>query len=258
MTYREEYHYDSVINSRILPENLNFTELTIYNNLSAILGAWAGNHLTEIKLSGSRAKGTATDLTSDMDIFVSLSSTCPHSLKDIYNSCYDYLRSRINHVRKQNVSIGVTMSFIGATYTVDIVPARRQSQWGGDHSLYKNKSDTWIKTNVDTHIRQIQDSGRQFDIVALKIWRDLNNIKFPSIYLECFALEYLKYRPLHHCTSNFYHLLNSIASNIEQTIIYDPANSNNILSDELTLEEKANLALCAKKAASKSIYDLLK
>lgn len=151
------------------------------------------------------------------------------------------------------------MNFLnGESINVDVVPAKRQSQYGNDHSLYKNKYDTWVKTNIDTHISQVVNSGRQYDIVALKIWRDLNKINFPSIYLECFALEYLKGKPLSHCISNFYHLLNSIALNIEEKPIYDPANTNNILSDELTKSEKETLARYAANASFQSIFNILR
>ena len=255
----EEWHYDSIIKSRILSSSLSVNEELAYNTLDSMLQAWAGDYLLDIKLSGSRAKGTATNLTSDMDLFISLTSTTPYSLKDIYDSCYNYLRAKINNVRKQNVSIGVTMNFFGGdSINIDVVPAKRQSQYGNDHSLYKNKYDTWVKTNIETHINQVVNSGRQFDIVALKIWRDLNKIDFPSIYLECFALEYLRGKPLSHCTSNFYHLLNSIAINIEEKTIYDPANTNNILSNELTKTEKAKLALYARNASSQYIFDILR
>ena len=259
MTYREENYYDLIIKSRILPSRLSENEKSVFSVLSNILRPWAGEYLVDIKLSGSRAKGTATNLTSDMDIFISLSSKTSNSLKEIYDSCYARLRENIHNVRKQNVSIGVTMNFInGDSINVDVVPAKRQSQYGNDHSLYKNKYDTWVKTNIDTHINQVVNSRRQYDIVALKIWRDLNEINFPSIYLECFALEYLKEKPLSHCTSNFYHLLNSIAHNIEKKTIYDPANTNNILSDELTKSEKAMLARYAANASFQSIFEVLK
>lgn len=259
MTYSEECYYDSIIKSRILPSRLSETEKSVFSALNEIIRPWAGECLVDIKLSGSRAKGTATNLTSDMDIFISLSSTTSNSLKEIYNSCYARLRENINNVRKQNVSIGVTMNCLnGESINVDVVPAKRQSQYGNDHSLYKNKYDTWVKTNIDTHISQVVNSGRQYDIVALKIWRDLNKINFPSIYLECFALEYLKGKPLSHCISNFYHLLNSIALNIEEKTIYDPANTNNILSDELTKSEKETLARYAANASFQSIFNILR
>ena len=57
--------------------------------------------------------------------------------------------------------------------------------------------------------------------------------------------------------SNFYHLLYSIASDIEEKVIYDPANTNNILSDELTLKEKEALSNLAAAYAVKPIYEIL-
>ena len=68
-----EWYYDFVIRSRILQPHLSTTENEIFNNISKILRSWGGDSIVDIKLSGSRAKGTATNLSSDMDIFVSLS-----------------------------------------------------------------------------------------------------------------------------------------------------------------------------------------
>lgn len=254
-----EWYYDFVIRSRILQPHLSTTENEIFNNISKILRSWGGDSIVDIKLSGSRAKGTATNLSSDMDIFVSLSNNNNYALSHIYHSCYEALSKEYSTTRKQNVSIGIDIDFLNNDHIhVDVVPAKRQSPYGSDHSLYKNKTKSWVKTNIDTHIKQIVKSGRQNDIVALKIWRDLNKINFPSIYLECFALEYLKGRPIEHCAPNFYHLLYAIANNIEQKVIYDPANTNNILSNELTKSEKSDLAMHARSAYSKNILDLLR
>ena len=258
MCFTEDDYYSLVIRNKTLSSNLNWAERGVYNELSKILSEWAGDCLVSIKLSGSRAKGTATTLTSDMDIFVSLSSSTQESLREIYDSCFECLREKYYSVRKQNVSIGVLVPVFGCgSIKVDVVPARRQSQYGNDHSLYKSKKGSWVKTNIDTHISQVVNSGRQPDIVALKVWRDLNKISFPSIYLECFALEYLKGRKKGVSVSNFYHLLYSIASDIEEKVIYDPANTNNILLDELTLKEKEALSNLAAAYAVKPIYEIL-
>lgn len=137
------------------------------------------------------------------------------------------------------------MEFTYQNKDVDLVPAKRQGQYGNDHSLYKRKTDSWTKTNIDTHIHKIKNSGRITEIVALKIWRENHSLDFPSIYLECFAIEVLSGRNLYSSADNFRFLLENIRDNINNRRIIDPANSNNILSDELNYSEIKKLAVQA-------------
>lgn len=75
-------------------------------------------------MSGSRAKGTAIDIATDLDLFISLSSTTSNTLKEIYDSLYDCMIRQGITARKQNVSIGITYQ----NKDVDLVPAKRQGQ----------------------------------------------------------------------------------------------------------------------------------
>lgn len=136
-----EWYYDFVIRSRILQPHLSTTENEIFNNISKILRSWGGDSIVDIKLSGSRAKGTATNLSSDMDIFVSLSNNNNYALSHIYHSCYEALSKEYSTTRKQNVSIGIDIDFLNNDHIhVDVVPAKRQSPYGSDHSLYKKQN----------------------------------------------------------------------------------------------------------------------
>ena len=151
-----DQYVNSVVQKHRLPEVLDsYTTLYVVSPLKQIISNWAGVCLCEIKLSGSRAKGTAIDLSTDLDLFISLSSTTQNSLKEIYESLYNRMVKEGITVRKQNVSIGVTYQ----GKKVDLVPAKRQGQYGNDHSLYKRKVDSWTKTNIDTHISRVRQSG---------------------------------------------------------------------------------------------------
>jgi len=138
----------SMVDKYSLPDSLcPSDQSTVYNPLCGYKDSWSSKNeycLTSKKLSGSRAKGTAITLSSDLDIFISLSSTTTASLSTIYNSLYNYTRSQNIQCRKQNVSIGVVYNKKNA----DLVPGRRQHQHGDDHSLYKYKQDTWTQTSI--------------------------------------------------------------------------------------------------------------
>src|SRR3989304_1771745 len=73
-----------------------------------VIQKWAGSYLLEAIYSGSIAKGTAVSLSTDADVFISLSSTTPDPLADIYATLYNALTQAGYQAKKQNVSIGVT------------------------------------------------------------------------------------------------------------------------------------------------------
>ena len=240
-----DQYVKSIVEKHRLPDTLDsYTSIYVVSPLKKIISSWAGVCLCETKLSGSRAKGTAIDLSTDIDLFISLSSTTQNSLKEIYNSLYNRMLEEGISARKQNVSIGITYQ----GKKVDLVPAKRQGQYGNDHSLYRRKVDSWTKTNIDTHISRVRQSGRITEITALKIWRENHNLEFPSIYLECFAIDSLYGRSLNAPADNIMYLLRDIRDNIQTRRVVDPANTNNILSEELTQMEKKALSDAAQQS----------
>lgn len=247
-----DLYLNSIVKKHKLPENLDSCTLTlVVSPLKQIISDWASNCLCEIKISGSRAKGTAIDLSTDVDLFISLSSTTPKSLKEIYDSLYNRMIDEGITARKQNVSIGITYQ----GKKVDLVPAKRQGQYGNDHSLYKNKLGSWTKTNIDKHISRVRQSGRIPEIIALKIWRENHRLEFPSIYIESFAIDSLWGRSLFSHADNFIYLLSDIRDNIQNRRTVDSANTNNILSDELTATEKKALSDAAVDSLSQARWE---
>ncbi len=246
----------NIINNHKLSETIDsYTQAFIIQPLENLISEWANDYLDKIKLSGSRAKGTAIDLSSDLDLFISLSSITPCILKEIYESLFEFIIAKNISARKQNVSIGV--NFHGKK--IDLVPAKRQSQYGNDHSIYRSKADTWTKTNIDAHISQVRNSGRINEIIALKIWRENHQLEWPSIYLETFVINNLKGRSLSDLSDNIWYLLKIISEEFLYQTIVDPANSNNILSDELSdYEKKKVIAQAISSRKEKYLSNILR
>ena len=241
----------NVVRNHALPAQLDTnTVYYVVNPLKRVIAEWAGSCLCETKLSGSRAKGTAIDLSTDLDLFISLTSNTTNSLKEIYDSLYNWVTRKGITARKQNVSIGITYG----GQKIDLVPAKRQGQYGNDHSLYRSKADTWTKTNIDTHISRVNNSGRRNEIIALKVWRENHRLEFPSIYLETLAIDALSGRHSSDTASNFLYLLRYIGDNIGSLRVVDPANSNNILSDDLTAGEKRILSTQAQESLTEQYW----
>ena len=217
------------------------------NAIAPSIRSWADRYLASLTFSGSYAKGTAINIATDIDLFISLSSTTPGSLADIYESFYGWSLNQGWNPRRQNVAIGI--SYNGAK--LDLVPGRLQAGYQNYHSIYTYKRKSWTQTNVSLHISTVSASYRTKEIRAIKIWRTLYSLDFPSFYLELFVIDALKNKPTNQLGTNVLYGLNAIADFLNATRIVDPANTKNVVSDDLTPAEKSKISAQAKVSVSK-------
>ena len=236
-------------------EKYNGRDISGYSNalsqLQTTLKAWASSCYVNLLYSGSRAKGTAISIASDVDYLVSLTSGCNENsggLKSIFDSLYTELKSKYPSASKQNVSVRINLNGL----EVDVTPARKQTGNTNDHWLYVSKLDTRKQTNIQKHINDTSQSGRTNEIKVLKIWRELHQLDFPSIYLEYLLINNIllnKSKDINSLGDNVWHALNELAKSTGNPLgarIVDPANSANILSDLLTVAEKNTIINKAK------------
>lgn len=215
------------------------------------LREWANRYLLNVGFSGSYAKGTAISLGTDVDIFISMGQIPGCGMKEIYWGLFHYLAERQHQPAAQNVSVRVRSQNL----SVDVVPGRRQFGNTTDHTLYRQKADTWTQTNVMEHVRLVSGSGRTDEIRALKVWRELNGLDFPSFYLELTAIEALKGRRSGQLADNVLTVLKYIADRLMQARVIDPANTNNVVSDDLDLAGKKAVESAAAKSLGQGKWE---
>ncbi|MCM8594663.1 nucleotidyltransferase [Accumulibacter sp.] len=211
---------------------------------------WAGQQLNALQYSGSCAKETGVHGVSDVDVFISLKSDTTNTLKEIYDSLYSLAQQQGWSPRQQNVSVGVTVNGTRG----DLVPGKVQAGYQNYHSLYLRKRDSWTQTNVSLHVDTVHNSGRLREIRAVKIWRMLHGLDFPSLYLELFVIDALSGRSRTSLADNVLHALRAIGSSLLSTRVMDPANTNNVLSDDLTKPEKERIASLAAQSARQQYW----
>jgi hypothetical protein len=209
-----------------------------------VIRAWAGNQLVSLEPSGSFAKGTANSSGTDIDLFVSLSSSVTMTLKELYESLATKLSQSGYRPRKQNVSLGITVN----GYEVDLVPAKRHDRFSDDHSLYRRRADTWMQTNVTKHISLIAGSGRTEEIRIIKLWRKQKGFDFLSFYLELTVLDALRGKQMGNLANNVWAVFEYLRDRFPNARVVDPANTNNVISDDLTDAEKRRVAAFAAAA----------
>jgi hypothetical protein len=212
--------------------------------LYPIIQRWAGNRLLNVHPSGSFMKGTANKSGTDIDLFISLSEETTETLKEIYNLLFDTMKANGYLPTRQNVSINVRVN----GYSVDLVPGKRQGSYGNDHSLYRRKADTWTKTNVVTHINHVILNGRLSESRIIKIWRSQKKLDFPSFYLELALISALPRLYSETLSGNVWRTLEYLRDKFLIARVVDPANTNNIISDDLSLADKMKIAQAARQA----------
>lgn len=213
--------------------------------VAAPLRSWAGQQLNAIQYAGSYAKETGVHGVSDVDVLVSLKADTTNSLKQIYDDLYSLAQSQGWSPRKQNVSVGVTINGTRG----DLVPGKVQAGQHDYHRLYLRKKDSGTQTNVASHVNTVRNSGRVLEIRAVKIWRMLHGLDFPSLYLELFVIDALSSRSLTSLAENVLHALRAMGASLASKRVMDPANPKNVLSDDLTKQEKERIATLAAQSA---------
>jgi hypothetical protein len=217
--------------------------LGVHTLLRPMIQQWAGDKLLAFHPSGSFMKGTAIKTGTDIDLFISMSETTQETLKEIYDKLFARLTEKGYTPKRQNVSLKIR----AFGYSVDLVPGKRQNPDSTDHSLYVRKAATWKKTNVLTHIKTVRDANRLREVRLMKLWRNQLGLDFPSFYLELVVARALAGRPPT-LETNVSTVFEYLRDSFTAARFVDPANTNNIISDELTMVDKQNIAVAGKVA----------
>jgi hypothetical protein len=207
---------------------------------------WANQYLLGITLSGAYAKNTAIELSAHVDLLVSVKPIPGMDIKAIFWNLFEFLTKLDFQPRTHNVAIRVRSQGLN----LDIIPALRDTETSG-HILFDKRSAKAVHTDVGKHVHLIANSGRQQEICALKIWRERNGLGFPSLYLELTTLHALEHEPFGHLHDNILAALRYLPGHFAQTIVRDPANPDNIVSNDLSADEKKTIAEVARDV----VYD---
>lgn len=211
-----------------------------------LLKKWGKEYLLGITLSGAYAKNTAISLSSHVDVLIALGPIPGMEMKTVFWNLFSFLTDHDLHPRTRNVSIQLESKGL----RVDLVPACRDRESSGN-LLFNKRSGNAVRTDVAQHVHLVANSGRQQEICAIKIWRERNDLDFPSLYLELTVLRALEGERFGQLADNVLTALRYLSNRFERAVIGDPANADNVLSNDLTGEDKKAIA----KAARKALYD---
>ena len=239
-----EHYASSTVEKYHVAADTESTSHRAADEVIPLIKQWGKQYLQDIKLSGAYAKNTAISLSSDVDVLITLNPVTGKDVKNIFWSLFEYLSDHDLRPESRRVSIQVH----ALKMKVDLIPSYRDR---GGSILFNKKTGTEIHTDLNQHVHVVGSSGRQQEICALKIWRERNKLEFPSLYLELTVLKALESEPYGQLSHNVLTALRYVGNRFEKVVVRDPANDDNVVSNDLSAAEKKSIA----KAARDVTYD---
>jgi hypothetical protein len=241
----DQYAASTVEKYRVIPDK-NSASHRSADAAIPVLKQWGKQHVVGLTLSGAYAKNTAISLSSQVDILLALSPVPGMEMKTIFWNLFKFLSDQDLHPHTRDVSI----RFRSEGSNVDVIPAFREGETSSN-LLFNKRSGHTIRTDVARHIHFVANSGRQQEICALKIWRERMSLDLPSLYLESTVLQALASERFGQLADNFLAVLRYLSHRFEHAVVADPANADNILSNDLSASAKKAIATAARDA----LYD---
>jgi hypothetical protein len=215
---------------------------------------WVGDDLLEVAPGGAFEKGTANASGVAIDFIATLKPTCPTPVDLLFESLHVALEARGLSPIRRDVSIAIPVEDM----LVDIVPARRLPTGVAELQLYNARTEKPFETNLLWHRHEVSTGGRQEEIRTIKLWRDRNQLDFPSFYLELTVMAALRAKPEGDLANNVWTVLSHLANLFVARAVIDPANANNIVSDMLSGSEKQQIkAIAQETLAQRSWQEII-
>lgn len=224
----------SVLAKYELPSGPDSPADTAAADLDKPIKGWAGHYLMGVERCGSYANGTRVKGGTDIDLLVALGPRTPLQIPKLYERFFVYLKARDYKPARESISIGLSWRGL----KVDLIPARQEWGSSNDYTVFETERSRTTRTNFGTHIKAVKDSGHAAEIRLLKIWRDLRNLRFPSFCLDLVVVDALKHRPRYQQGPNMECVLEYLYKVFPSAPMRDPANRENVVSDDLLKHEK--------------------
>ena len=237
-----EQYAASVVEKYQITPGVGSPSLKAADAVIPLVKRWGGKHLLGITLSGAYAKSTAVSLSSHVDLLLSMTLSADMEVRSVFWKLFEYLADQNLRPHTRNVSVQVESQGL----RVDLLPAWRISP--SDEILYHKEPGRPVHTSVAKHVHLITNSGRAQEICALKIWRERHKVELPSFYLELATLQALENERFGQLADSVFNVLRYLSHRFEKEVIRDPANPDNVVSDELTAAQKKQVAQTARKA----------
>tara|TARA_R110002072_G_scaffold243698_2_gene402898 strand:- start:13038 stop:13940 length:903 start_codon:yes stop_codon:yes gene_type:complete len=191
-----------------------------------------------IRWAGSYAKGTMIRESYDIDMtcyFPSDETEAGTTLKAIYESVEAALEDEYRVERKASSLRVFELDSWTNDLHIDVVPGRYTDDKKSDVYLHRTSSEKErLKTNLQTHIDHIKNSGVVDSIRLMKLWKSRNGMaSVKTFVLELLVVKLLEKKKSLSISEQLEYVWEEFRDNAEGLSVKDPANSNNDLKPVL-------------------------
>lgn len=244
-------HLEDVIKSQTLSE----AEVQQLRNLrDQIQGVLTGNWRTgdpRFYYGGSFAKKTMVRCNYDLDLVLYYNPSANYSIQDLYESVESRLRQNGYKTHRRNVAI--RLPYENGLH-VDVVTGRAIDDSYVFANLWASDQGKTKQTSIKKHIDLIRKNGGYQDVVKLlKIWKTNHRLDIATFALEL-ATERALAGKAGDLSDRFWSVLLYLRDSFATARLVDPANSANVISDELSYATKIAVQNAATTSCSKKSW----
>jgi hypothetical protein len=208
-----------------------------------LLGFGAG---VRVYFGGSFAKRTAVAAGFDLDVVVYFGAGCGLGVRSIYEDVEKRLMRRHVVVRH---GVALRLQYTPGWH-VDVVPGRALSESYEYADLWHSERSASRQTSLKRHI-ELARSGDREVVRLLKIWRVRHRVPVGSFVLELAAARVAGDGELE---ERFRRALEVLAR-FEELRLVDPANSANVVTDDIEWGRKREIADLAARSLGEGSWD---
>lgn len=187
-----------------------------------------------IKWAGSKAKGTMIKASYDGDITCYFDHETEEDAGDTLEEIYEDVEKALcdKYIVERKTSALRVRSLDDIDLHIDVVPGRYTDEEKHDVFLFQADGDkSRLKTNLQTHIDHIKNSGVRPAIRLSKLWRTVNAIdEAKTFVLELLVAKILSGHDVDVLADQLTRVFTEFKENADELTVSDPANSNNDLT----------------------------
>ncbi|HEC37512.1 hypothetical protein LCGC14_0975420 [marine sediment metagenome] len=230
----DEEFLRTVLNDLEPPQSQVDSLLRLRDNIRSCIFEHIGGEKSMF-MAGSFKKDTMIRQHYDLDMFIIWTSEFM-PLKDLF---YEVKRALLNFKwkRLEKKRVGWRIPYENE-FHVDVIPSVQDTHESEYSYLYNCFRKKRLKTSMQKHIEEIEKYDRRDVIKLLKLWKFRREVP-----IKTFLLEIITHLACYNVTRDSLSIqlktiFEYILNNIVNKEFYDPANRDNIISEDLTRSEK--------------------
>jgi len=244
-------YLSDILNQQRVPRRSEDRLRSIRDELEGVLRSNWNTAGPRFYYGGSFGKRTMIRESFDLDLVVYFPQTNQFTVRAFYEGVEQRLKSRGYVTRRHNVAI--RLPYEGG-FHVDVVPGRSMDAYFKYANLYSSEQDTTKQTSIKIHIEHIRNGGHQDVIKIMKLWRLRHSVPIGSFALELVITQALFNNRAPDIEDQVLKVLEYLRDSYASARLVDPANSNNVISQDISRADKAAVQLAAGRSRSQTSW----